>query len=639
MRRRVASSLPSQPLQGHESMRPRLPPTVPSQPVQSHKDIKRPSLLPPFEPKTRNSPDDYKPQDQAFPVQERGLGNDSADPYQLGMLPSSNMRSYLGMPTSSGMPPPVVVPTGAPYNSQYVSTQELLRRQRQGLINMQLASQYPTQLAMGTQYGAPVSDLRSSLHLGENGWPPQPYAYGPGNARASLPSNFQVQQSRPLDHINSADRSTFGFSAPSSQAQSRRSSIADLEQSTGSNFMLPHALGNNSRAQSRQSSVAGGQRSALGSRAQSRQASRQSSAEQLVPRPANLNQTDANPRLVVKLPLPRELKIDVSITHTHYISISTDHIQLNSTAPLGSQHSKQQPLCLRIHSNTYDANDTPIFSILSIMRDEPFGPRLNYYCEVRNKRYNVDYKFMYKYPAPTPGNLTRKRYYDITWNVTPAQLRDNEYPGSALKDGDTIWVLHPRSPIGDNADELGTQLAVQRIHIRDGETFQDPGVMDAWYGNAESTLASARNEIAELKNQLAAHEQALKARGTQVQELAARNAQLVGENGQLRRALVPGMGLAVCGGMPQQHMHMGQDDAQDPQMVQFRARQMAAQRYGGMDQGQGHPALYPTAGYGNQTYGNLGYAPQMGAFSAPTTQQHRQAPMDDDEDAEGEDEE
>jgi hypothetical protein len=322
VRRRVASSLPSQPLQGHESMRLRLPPTVPSQPVQGHKGIKRPSLLPPFEPKTHNSPDDYKPQDQAFPVQERGLGNASADPYQLGMLPSSNMRSYLGMPTSSGMPPPVGVPTGAPYNSQYVSTQELLRRQRQGLINMQLASQYPTQLAMGMQYGAPVSDLRSSLHLGENGWPPQPYAYGLGNARASLPSNFQVQQSRPLDHINSADRSTFGFSAPGSQAQSRRSSIADLEQSTGSNFMLPHASGNNSRAQSRQSSVAGGQRSAPGSRAQSRQASRQSSAEQLVPRPANLNQTDANPRLVVKLPLPRELKMDVSITHTHYISIS-----------------------------------------------------------------------------------------------------------------------------------------------------------------------------------------------------------------------------------------------------------------------------------------------------------------------------
>lgn len=358
-----------------------------------------------------------------------------------------------------------------------------------------------------------------------------------------------------------------------------------------------------------------------------------------------------------------------TIHFTPVLFQSTNTAQLTLAAAAETQTSKEGLLRLRIHSNTYDPNGTPIFSILSIHRTEPFGPRLDYYCQARKKRFNTDYKFVFKYPAPTATNPHRKRYYDIAWITKPSMLRDKEYPGSALKDGDTIWVLQRSASSDDDAETIGTQLDIQRINIQNGEIFQDPGVMDMWYKNNEHTLAAANNEVAELKNHVAALQQVLEKRDVDLQQLAFRNAQilhdqtrLLHENGQMRRALMPGQNVMV----PQQHMQLPSSDSQmmgstmaaqfqlnpnDPDVLQFRSRQRAQAPFQAMDQTPGHQSMYATANHGVFPGAQLrSNGPPMGIFSAPIARGHRRsAPSrddmdvdvdeDEDEDAEGEDEE
>jgi hypothetical protein len=150
-------------------------------------------------------------------------------------------------------------------------------------------------------------------------------------------------------------------------------------------------------------------------------------------------------------------------------------------------------LRLRIHSNTYDANGFPIFSIIIIHASDAFGPSLDLYCQQRGKRYGIDWKMVYCYAAPTVEKPHRQKYFDLTYNMKPVLARDKEYPGAAMRDGDTIFVVSRRTAVA-NEDDAGPQIECQRIHIQNGETeiWQSRSVNEAWYRDAEKRLTAAR---------------------------------------------------------------------------------------------------------------------------------------------------
>jgi hypothetical protein len=207
-------------------------------------------------------------------------------------------------------------------------------------------------------------------------------------------------------------------------------------------------------------------------------------------------------------------------------------------------------LRIRINSNTYDANGTAIFSILSLHPSDIFGPRLNLYCQQRRKRYGLDWKIIYRYPAPTPENPTRTRYYNLSWTMTPNHLNDKEYPGMAMKDGDTIHVMDARDPavnkgnIPNVADvDVGPQVECQRILIQDGETqvFQHKAVIDAWYNDAEQKLSMYRRQTGELQNTLAKERQMLAQAQNAINDLENRNRVLMGQAALLRQGRLPSM--------------------------------------------------------------------------------------------------
>lgn len=130
---------------------------------------------------------------------------------------------------------------------------------------------------------------------------------------------------------------------------------------------------------------------------------------------------------------------------------------------------------------------------------DPFGPRLEYYCTQRGKRLGIDWKIIFKYPAPTPSDPKRKRAFDLHHLTTPHMCFDKEYPTARLRDGDTLLVCRRRSPADDSVDkQLGTQLDVERIEIENGErpTFQGEDVNVAWYRDVEAEISVLKQQAA-----------------------------------------------------------------------------------------------------------------------------------------------
>lgn len=208
-----------------------------------------------------------------------------------GMLLPMLGRTQLGMPTFT------------PYSQQ--STHEMIQRQVQAARNMNLDPKYPSNYGNSMMYSASTSsDMRTSANLGQGGWAPtQPHSSVQNSGRPSLPfvvtKDFAPRRGFQMPSISAA-----GLDVPSG------------EQMTFEDHMRLSAPG--SRVSSRQPSVSDGGPSAPVSRVTSRQTSRQSSREHLrlslnsnVSRPtegsSNGNGEDFD-RLIVKLPMPQELK-------------------------------------------------------------------------------------------------------------------------------------------------------------------------------------------------------------------------------------------------------------------------------------------------------------------------------------------
>ncbi|KAJ4363427.1 hypothetical protein N0V83_009720 [Neocucurbitaria cava] len=145
-------------------------------------------------------------------------------------------------------------------------------------------------------------------------------------------------------------------------------------------------------------------------------------------------------------------------------------------------------LFIRINSNNFDPNGAPIFSILKIRPTEKFGPGLYDYCQTRNKRYGVDWIFVFRYGAPTAQNMMNEKHINITYDMTPNDVRDDEY-AVALEDKDTIYVMkaYPR----------GSEAPRETWEIINGETkdYQDAQTSLVWIGHIKNEILLLRTQI------------------------------------------------------------------------------------------------------------------------------------------------
>jgi hypothetical protein len=210
------------------------------------------------------------------------------------------------------LPPPHVRPAfGVAQDMPRESTHDIVQRHLQAARNLSMSSQFATGNGNGMYPTSVNSDLRTSINIGQPGWPSSQSQGLPQNtARAGLPGPFHIYEDQPQTH----GLQLLNNGAPGSRVPSGQSSIF------GDNMRLSAP---DSRVSSRQSSVIDGGLSAPGSRVSSRQPSRQSSAEPLrsslnsnAPGQTNTegNSEDAG-GLIVKLPMPHVLKQKVRWTH------------------------------------------------------------------------------------------------------------------------------------------------------------------------------------------------------------------------------------------------------------------------------------------------------------------------------------
>lgn len=160
-------------------------------------------------------------------------------------------------------------------------------------------------------------------------------------------------------------------------------------------------------------------------------------------------------------------------------------------------------LTLRIHSNTHDMNHQPIFSILRICRNEIFGHRLAAYCINRGKEYGGNWIFIYRYKAAAHQVIENHLQIALTWDMTPNDVKDDDFPGMEMRNLDTIYVMQakPLALVGTRSlnDDCtmqfpGSQMSPEVVSIIDGETnvFQNPDVSREWYQAIEKDATHLR---------------------------------------------------------------------------------------------------------------------------------------------------
>jgi hypothetical protein len=378
---------------------------------------------------------------------------------------------------------------------------EMLRRQ---VLAMQGMPPYTPEYGAGMRpmYPAPVmSGTRSSLGLGHNDirTVSRPYrdgysGGGGGGARSQHPGYLHSYQDRLPNHLSSARRDMTPQDAPRSDSYvPRPGSITNVQLRSQMSSGQP----------SRQSS-ADNLRSSRNSNTAD-----QTGLENYPNHDTKNNNEDTN-RLMIKLPMSRELKQQVNLPSLFLLQvlISNPITQLSTTLHPRLAHPQNPLIRLRIHSNTFDPSGSPIFSILSMRIYDMFGPRLHYYSHTRGQKFGVDWKFIYSYPAPTNQQPERKKYFDLTWTMKPAGCRDRQYPGAAMRDGDTIYVVSRRlgtkpAAEDDSWVEDSIQLQADVIDFQPGETvYQNHAVNTAWWADADRALSAAREEVGRLQNEL-----------------------------------------------------------------------------------------------------------------------------------------
>ncbi|KAJ4986718.1 hypothetical protein SVAN01_07777 [Stagonosporopsis vannaccii] len=186
-----------------------------------------------------------------------------------------------------------------------------------------------------------------------------------------------------------------------------------------------------------------------------------------------------------------------------------------------SLHQGDVVLTLRIDSNTKDIYGQPIFSILHIRRNEIFGPHLNAYCIHRGKEYGLHWMFVYRYKAATPVDPDQHMRITLTWDMTPADVKDDDFPGTAMRTMDTIFVMQAKPlthaaekddlPKADQMQSPGPQVPVSYVDMLHGDTrlFQSSDVNREWYCAVEQDAARLRAACGGMKSTILRQQQLL----------------------------------------------------------------------------------------------------------------------------------
>jgi hypothetical protein len=276
--------------------------------------------------------------------------------------------------------------------------------------------------------------------------------------------------------------------------------------------------------------------SAPGSRMPSRQSSPQPSPH--LGAPARLPSSEQS----------RGMNLVSQTTEGHVGREITRPISLQLSTPMIADEN-HPVLSLRIHSNTYDINNTPIFSILTIRASRKFGPHLDAYCRQRNKQYGVDWAFIYRYALGGPRDAQRERYINIDYDMTPNDVQDTERPEIKLRDMETLMVMKAKSHtavmfesshdgIEIPQSPIGSQVSEEQVDIINGETsvYQNAGTIANWHRLVDTKMVELRGEIIGLSQENQLQKTIIAQQTEMLHDLVKRNNDLIqGNYGRVTR--------------------------------------------------------------------------------------------------------
>jgi hypothetical protein len=191
-----------------------------------------------------------------------------------------------------------------------------------------------------------------------------------------------------------------------------------------------------------------------------------------------------------------------------------------------------------------------MFSILTMRAFEKFGPRLDAYCQHRNKEYGKDWVLALRYVIRNQDDAKdsiKERYILITYDMTPNDVQNGEVQ---LPDLDTIVVMKAKSPLSAmdenerNGRETaksslpGSQLLHEDVDIIDGETpvYPDAGVVDEYYNMYEQAMHHLRSQKTHLESIIHQQQVKLKQQEATIKTLETCNTQLIQNNLRIRHA-------------------------------------------------------------------------------------------------------
>lgn len=138
--------------------------------------------------------------------------------------------------------------------------------------------------------------------------------------------------------------------------------------------------------------------------------------------------------------------------------------------------------------------------------------------------------FVYRYQAATYRDPGQHMQITLTWNMTPGDVKDDDFPGSAMRTLDTIYVMQAK-PLTHSGgeDELreadpnqspGPQVAPSHVDILTGEThlYQIPTVSQKWYSMVEQDAVRLRAACSGMKTTIERQEKTIEAQEKQLDE-------------------------------------------------------------------------------------------------------------------------
>jgi hypothetical protein len=143
--------------------------------------------------------------------------------------------------------------------------------------------------------------------------------------------------------------------------------------------------------------------------------------------------------------------------------------------------------------------------------NQRFGPRLDAYCQQRDKQYGKDWVFVYQYALGRKGGGESEKYIKITYDMTPEDVKDNEQPHIKLRDMDTISVMKAKQYTAMDANKknsvetplspIGSQVSEDEVDIIDGETrvFQNAGTISEWQRKCEDKMGEYQAYVVQLE--------------------------------------------------------------------------------------------------------------------------------------------